>query len=450
MKKIYLLILLGAAGCSTATPEVLPESTTTMIDPTGGVAKSADGLMELRFTAGSLREQRAITIETRRDVTADRLVSLVYRVSPSPLEAPLEVSFRTGANARIGALDSGAFEPINQTIRDGENLRVSMSGLAYAMLAAVEEEVEPEPEVQPGGWEDPPASGSMFIVNAMAIAGDAGALASLGGLMNERMQLQLSTGELLVLVEVAGIDPGFLGDDESVTVKFYGAIDVDDPFFPANNFTIPPGQTSCCEFLIDAQSITADPPPRARSRAPGRIVAGRLETLTPVPLQFVLKTGAPPYPELRMERVLFTAELDANLLELRNGRLEGAFPMSTLAQWDNPFCKTVSEQCTIQFTESTILDLVTAMFAVQPDVDLDVPENGLSCVIDSDGDARIDRCCRANGGDCGGGAQCFAAQVPPIDNSHPGSCALNPTISDGYSVHFEINAVRASVVGIRL
>lgn len=449
MKNIHALIMLGIAGCSNSTAEILPESTTTMIGATGGTAKSADGLMELRFTAGALREDRAITIETRRDVTADRLASLVYRVSPSPLEAPLEVWFRTDANAQIGALDSGNFQPLSRTVRDGQSLQVSMSGLEYAMLAAVEEEPQPEPETLPDGWDDPPASGSMFIVNAMAFAGDTGILAGLGAVMNDSLQQQLLGGELLLLVEIAGLDEGFLGDDNSVTIKFYSAIDADDPAFPWNNFAVPPGETECCAFEIDAQSITTGLPPIARSRTPGRIAGGLLETLSPVPLQFVFRIGAPPYPEVRIERVMFSAQLNASLTELSNSRLSGALPITTLAQWENSFCKTVSPECTVQFTDSTMLDLVTSLLGVQPDVDLSVPENGEACVLDTDGDARIDRCCAANGtGPCFIGNECLNEAVEPILSSEPGSCALSPAIDDGYSVTFNLTAVRASVVGI--
>lgn len=446
-ERLCLLIVLGIGACTSGT-ETLPESTTTLIDAAGGVAKSADGLMELRFTAGSLSEQRSITIETRRDVTADHLLSLVYRVSPTPLDASLEVWFRTDANAQIGALDSGSFEAINGATRDDSGVHVSISSLAYSMLAAFEEEEQP-PGAVPDGWDDFPGTGRMFVLNTFAIANDGAALAGLGELMNDQIQQGVLGGELLVLVEIAGVNPDFLGDDPSVTVKFYGARDADDPFFPANNFSVPSGQTTCCEFLIDPQSLTTDTLPRARSRAPARIEGGRVQTLQPVPMELTLAIGPPPHSSFRLERVLFTARVQPDLLELSSGTLEGAMPMSTLAQHDNAFCKQVNE-CSIRFSDSTLLDLVTTEIRVEPDVDLSVPRDGLACLIDVDGDARVDRCCRANGAgacilsnrDCQNGDP-----VEPVVPSDPGSCALDPVMADGYSIHFSVTGVPASVVG---
>jgi len=115
------------------------------------------------------------------------------------------------------------------------------------------------------GWGDAPGTGHSFIVNALAIAdrargfdidgdcrgpGDCidNSLYQLGQLGNDQIRQGLLGGETLLLIELAGVDTPFAGNDTSLTAKFYGARDADDPFFPANNFDIPTGETHCCEF----------------------------------------------------------------------------------------------------------------------------------------------------------------------------------------------------------
>jgi hypothetical protein len=317
------------------------------------------------------------------------------------------------------------------------------------------------------GWDDFPGAGTAFIVNQIAIAGqdrgfdideqcDGGSsscvdnvLWQLGELGNDQIRQGLLGGESLLLIELAGLDDPYDGDDRSLTVKIYGARDADDPFFPANNFKVPPGRTTCCEFLINPQSITTDMPPKARARAPAKIERGRLSSLQPVPIQFTLTVGAPPHPEIRLERVLISGRVPSSLREFSEGLLGGAVPIQTLAQTENPYCKTVSPRCTVQFTDSTLIDLVATLLRPEPDIDLDVPGDGIECVIDTDGDGRIDRCCDGNGsGLCHSGAMCGSGDpIEPVRPDVPSSCALSTQMADGYSVAITFTAVGAKVVG---
>lgn len=314
-----------------------------------------------------------------------------------------------------------------------------------------------------GGWDDRPGSGRAFIVNQIAIAGrdrgfDIDGICSettgcidnflwrLGELGNDQIRQGLLGGESLLLLELAGLEENYLGDDTSMTVKIYGARDADDPFFPANNFKIPPGHSSCCEFKINPQSLNGIPS-QARARAPARIERGRLRSLAPVPIQFTLTVGVPPHPEIRLERVLISGRVPSKLTEFSEGLLGGAVPVNTLAQTENPYCKTVSPRCPVQFTDSTLIDLVSTLLGPQPDVDLDF--DGLECVRDMNGDGAIDVCCDGYGqADTCGGTSCPGPVVAAVDPNRPSSCSLHPNVADGYSIGITFTAVAAKIVGV--
>jgi hypothetical protein len=327
-----------------------------------------------------------------------------------------------------------------------------------------EVEIDAPPE-RIDGWDDPPGAGTSFIVNQIAIAGENSGfdidgqcpdgancidnfLYSLGELGNDQIRQGLLGGESLLLVELAGLEQPYRGDEESVTVKIYGARDADEPFYPANNFAPPPLETTCCEFRINQQSL-AGLPQQARARAPAKIEFGDLRSLAPVPVQFTLTVGTPPHPEVRLERVLLSGRIPASLRELSQGLLGGAIPVQTLANTENPYCKTVSPRCPIQFSESKLVDLVSTLLGPRPDVDLD--DDGLECVRDTNGDGAIDLCCDGAGPGSACNANlsaCPGQEVPPVNPDRPWTCALDPRIADGYSVAIAFTGVRATIVGI--
>lgn len=362
----------------------------------------------------------------------------------------------------------------NPSVCQPRGFRCNSSGRCVGSFLPPRDERTQEPGPDMGtpdelqGWDEDPGFGRAFIVNAIAIAGqdrgfdidgncapdDSGCIDNilwqLGELGNDQIRQGLLGGESLLLVELAGLDDPYKGEDESLTVKIYGARDADDPFFPANNFKVPPGHTTCCEFKINPQSITG-PPPQARARAPARIEHGRLFSLAPVPIQFTLTVGVPPHPEIRLEKVLISGRVPSNLKEFSEGLLGGAVPINTLAQTENPYCKTVSPRCTVQFTDSTLIDLVSTLLRPEPDIDLDVPLDGIECVLDTDGDGRIDRCCDGNGfGSCRDPSYECSRQPPvlAVESDRPWTCALNPKIADGYSVAITFTAVASTIVGV--
>lgn len=300
------------------------------------------------------------------------------------------------------------------------------------------------------GWEEPPGTGNAFIIDSLAIAdkdrgfdidgkcrgpGDCvdNSLFQLGQLGNDQIRQGLLGGETLLLIELAGLDKPFVGNDATLTAKFYGARDADDPFFPANNFQIPSGETKCCEFKINPQSI-AGIPPQSRARAPAKIERGQMKSLAPVPISFTLTVGVPPHPEIRVEKVYLSARVPANLSVLSDGLLGGAVPVNTLAQTENPYCKTLNNLCQRMLPNSTLIDLIASI--LQPDIDLDVPPDGLE-TLTGGANGRISVCKDGNGGD-----------VQPIDVSQPWTCALQREIQDGYSVGITFSGVSATVVGV--
>lgn len=131
------------------------------------------------------------------------------------------------------------------------------------------------------------------------------------------------------------------------------------------------------------------------------------------------------------------------------GLLGGAVPINTLAQTENPYCKTVSPRCPVQFTDSTLIDLVSTILGPRPDVDLDF--DGLECARDTNGDGTIDLCCEGVPGSdfCTNAlSMCPGARINPTDPNRPHTCSLNPKVADGYSVALTFSAVAAKIVGI--
>ena len=124
------------------------------------------------------------------------------------------------------------------------------------------------------------------------------------------------------------------GFDRSVTIKFYAAYDADIPFFPANNFKVPPGHDSCCAFDLRPTSLHGNPP-QARSRLPAQIRNGRIQSSEPgvVDLSLSLDEDEPEL-AVRMERVQFAAELPRDLDEISHGLIGAAWTARNLYEID--------------------------------------------------------------------------------------------------------------------
>lgn len=329
------------------------------------------------------------------------------------------------------------------------------------------EEIEGSVARPPEGWGDDPGSGQIFVLNQIAIAprgrgfdldgqcDTAGCVDNdlwrVGELGNDQIQQGLLTGETIMLLELSGLDADYRGEDSDLTVKLYGGRDV-DPFFPDDNFRRPPGATTCCEFELSAPSLFNDAggQRQARARAPAQIDGGRLTSLAPVPLQVVLSVGPPPHVELDFEQALVSGRVPADLSEFAEGLLGAAIPTRSLLRLRNPYCRAGGLQCPVAIPgDSTLLDLVTTLIRPQPDIDLDL--DGLECVLDTDGDGHVDRCCDGAAGQvCSGGISSCPGRIELAspDPADPGKCGLSLGMADGYSVALAFSGVPAHITNV--
>lgn len=297
------------------------------------------------------------------------------------------------------------------------------------------------------GWDAPPGTGTIFVIDSLAIAEYSrgfdidgictgehdcvdNVMWQLGQLGNDQIRQGLLGGESLLLMELAGLDLPFDGNDERVTIKLYPAADVDDD--GANNFQIPAGQTSCCEFRIHPRGLSSEW--QARSRIRARIEKGVLTTVEPGAFTMSLTIGTAPHGEMRLRRAQFEARVSVNLQSLSDGLIGGAIPAVDLARIDNPYCKTLNQLCPRQLPESTLIDLIAGIQA--PDIDLD--QDGFE-VLDIGGNGRVIRCLDGDG-----------ELIPALSEDAPWTCVSQPGVADAYSVGMSFHAVRATVLGVGL
>jgi hypothetical protein len=297
----------------------------------------------------------------------------------------------------------------------------------------------------PDGWDAPPGSGLTFVMSHLAISGPHrgfdvdgrcdgpsgecvdNAMWPVGTFVNDQIRQGLLGGESLMLVEIAGVELPYTGDDDSVTIKLYGARDGDDPFFPANNFSIPAGDTKCCEFKLSPQSLDSTLV-QARTRIPGRIRGGWLSTHGSADVTWVLNVGVPPHPTVQIRRARLTASLSRDLVRLDDVILGGALAPSSIMQ--SLFSSDDPEAA----RQHSLLD--TIAFGLPLDIDVDM--DGLETVTATEG-GYVQGCFDGCGTNC---------PIRPTNLEEPWTCVSTPELADGFSISLDISGVRASVVGV--
>jgi hypothetical protein len=312
------------------------------------------------------------------------------------------------------------------------------------------------------GFDDLPGSGTAFVVDSINLAErdtgfdidgactDEGCIDNLvgdiGRLSNRQINQGIRAGESLLLLELAGLDDPYQGNEQSMTLKVYGGTDADQPPNSTNNFETPPGRSECCEFRISPQSLLGTPP-QATARSPARIVRGRLESLAPVPIQFVITIGTPPHPEVRIVRTRFRAVVPADLRKITQGLLGGAIPMRTLGSIENPYCRAgFSSNCPATVPDSSrLIDLVSVFAGPTPDIDLD--GDGLECAFIDPSRSLVGTCCDGEGRTTCPFDGSFCNQTVGVPDGAI-NCAQNPAMADAYSVGITFTAVAASIVGV--
>lgn len=304
-------------------------------------------------------------------------------------------------------------------------------------------------------------SGLAFILDTLAIAdegkgfdlddrcrspGDCvdNGLHGLGLLANDQIRQGLLGGETLLIVEIAGLDVPIDQDDQDITIKFYGARDADDPFFPANNFQVPQGETECCGFNVSGSSL--DEAQQPTIRVPARLIRGEVTSREPVSAAIQPTVDDPPLrgdDPIALERINFSARLRSEPTGWQDPReshftltdvlLGVAIPAAGFAKVANPNCGRRSAFCPNDRLDSTLLDTVAGFW--QPDVDLD-GEPGLER-LELGGSGRIERCINERG-----------EAALPMQASDPSSCVFSPEMGDGYSVAMIGTGVEAAIRGI--
>jgi hypothetical protein len=313
----------------------------------------------------------------------------------------------------------------------------------------------PPHEDRTDGFDDVPGSGRVFVVDQFGLLppnqgfdldgrcleeGNCidNAFGLFAALLNDQFRQGMLGGETLVLVEIAGIDLPFTGDDANVTVKFYRGVDSDRPFFPANNFQIPQGETDCCKFLIHPSALHHNGA-QARYRFRARIEDGKLHSTDRGTLRLpgiLSDTSSTSVAEFELRHALVSLTFDSNFNRLSDGQVGGVLPISNLLAMPNPYCENTNSLCASGSASSSWLEILLGSF--QPDVDMD--GDGLEGVDLSRG--RIVQC--RDG--CGGCAR--QPRVPPLDPSHPETCAFSAAMADGFSAAYFFGAIPATIVGV--
>ncbi len=317
------------------------------------------------------------------------------------------------------------------------------------------------PIVWTSGMDARVGSGLAFILDTLAIAdegkgfdlddrcrspGDCvdNELHGLGLLANHYIRRGLLGGETLLIVEIAGLDVPIDQDDQDITIKFYGARDADDPFFPTNNFQVPQGETECCGFNVSGSSL--DEAQQPTIRIPARLIRGEVASREPVSAAIQPTVDDPPLrgdDPIALERINFSARLRSEPTGWQDPReshftltdvlLGVAIPAAGFAKVANPNCGRRSAFCPNDSLDSTLLDTVAGFW--QPDVDLD-GEPGLER-LELGRSGRIERCISERG-----------EAVLPVQASDPSSCVFSPEMGDGYSVAMIGTGVEAAIRGI--
>lgn len=465
------------------------------VTPQGGVLTSADGLFSLEIPEGALATKASVSITMRgEDFTAADLSSRAYEVSPIELVpgATVKVRYRAPRTPWVGQRSIATFDDdFTELAREADydhfdhvatavyrSFERRLFGLATLVGAA---EIRPcsagctrgrpgcltDPEAfladhcVADGWDEPPNTGLLFVLDRIQIAeagrgfnvdrrceavGDCAdnALAELGARANDQIRQALLGGETLLLLELAGLDhPGDLVVDTALTVKFYEGRDFDDPFFPANNFKIPPGYSRCCEFLISAGSLEGSPS-TARARIPATLEAGAVKSLAsgdvglwgslPVLGMFGAETSTgAPQGALRNAQISLRLEADdrGDIVRVVDGLLGGVILARELAESPGYGCGPFSTFCPTPDTRV----LETFLKALGPP-DVDVAQDGFEA-FHTGPDGVVIECLDGDG-----------SVIPPLDPARPASCAESERVDDAYSVAYTFSAVAAKVKGV--
>lgn len=306
------------------------------------------------------------------------------------------------------------------------------------------------------GWDSPFGEGRVFVLDEISFLESSlgfdldGACRAPGACVdnllgawtpewNDAAARALAGGEATVLIELVGLTELDAASD-AISVRVYHGRDADQPPRPANDFQTPPGETTCCEFEVDASAVAGEfQQPRARS--PARLDGSRVQSLVPFPVDLpVALWGAQPnhgpFPIIRVERARLSLELEPDGGAITSGVLGGGIVMAELGRIVPPECAPDGATCPASSgADGSLLDRVVAV--AQPDLDLDIPPDGLER-LELGPDGRVLRCFDGDG-----------SEVFPITpGASPWLCAEHPKMADGFSIALRFRGVPAAIRGV--
>lgn len=318
--------------------------------------------------------------------------------------------------------------------------------------------VPAEPLCPAQDWQTPLGRGRAFVVSQLSVA-DAqrgfdldgrcrvagecvdNDLAGFAYFVNDQLRQALLGGMVRMVVEVGGLD--YASTDPSVTVSWLPVRDADEPFFPANDFSILAGDSRCCEFRPWTEALASD------GRAPGRLVGALADgVLTaraadgygpPMTLMELIDLFSDdpsddelPRPQrLRLVRAQLTATLSDDGASIEDGLLGGVIVARDLASALVPRCPPPGLLCPpVGSFGDSWLDAIIDV-AGQPTLDLD--GDGLETFTYGP-DGRLMACRDGDG-----------REIPPMQPEVPASCADSPQVADGYGIAYTFSGVRATL-----
>lgn len=261
----------------------------------------------------------------------------------------------------------------------------------------------------------PPILAPSLVFDDIHIAGlfeDPHAFSLLGQVLDPQLAQQIADGNLLMAIELRGLDDPDSPSDPEMTVGMYYLMDTDGD--PTDNFdenapelfSLSPGA-----IIMDEPAIHFTTASLANRRLHAEGVAS-LEAIAggfPLPISNLVIDG-------RLE------QSDGKILTMSDGRLRGAIGVSLLSLTPN----ITGDMC----GGETLLDVLATgcgLFPLQPDMDVD--EDGLETLFDTDNDGAVDRCVDGDG-----------TEILGTD------CPRDPAIADGYELIFVVHGVRAFIL----
>lgn len=259
--------------------------------------------------------------------------------------------------------------------------------------------------------------GPGLIADELRLAEAGHSWAGWAPLVNPNFSTAINSGEMILLIELRGLDDPSGQQDGDVSVAIYVGTDPDAD--PDNN------HTGSATLHVAAESLDSLGNPRALLPN-GSITGGHLSgSVTGEITLFLPGIGALAVNDPQFEADLIAAGDGKSVAEIRNGRLSGVMLARDLQVVANP----VPTTC----IASSMLDLVAlpclSFNGVQPDIDRD--QDGLEWFEEVAGalDGRIDL--------CHDGDDTTYVSTPSIP------CVLDSAFQDAYTVEVEVGGVGA-------